>query len=50
MIDDAIARTASNTRTTLVIALNYGSQAELADVARALADGSKAGRDRPGRY
>ena len=29
LIDDAIARTAGNTRTTLVVALNYGSQDEL---------------------
>jgi undecaprenyl diphosphate synthase len=43
LIDAAIARTASNTRTTLVIALNYGSQAELVDVARALASEAKAG-------
>jgi undecaprenyl diphosphate synthase len=43
LIDAAIARTASNTRTTLVIALNYGSQAELVDVARSLASEAKAG-------
>jgi undecaprenyl diphosphate synthase len=43
LIDAAIARTASNTRTTLVIALNYGSQAELVDVARALASEAKDG-------
>jgi undecaprenyl diphosphate synthase len=43
LIDAAIARTASNTRTTLVIALNYGSQAELVDVARALATEAKDG-------
>jgi undecaprenyl diphosphate synthase len=29
LIEDAVARTAGNTRTTLVIALNYGSQDEL---------------------
>jgi undecaprenyl diphosphate synthase len=38
LIGDAIARTASNTRTRLVIALNYGSQNELARAARLLAD------------
>ena len=37
LIDDACARTAPNTGTTLVIALNYGSQAELVKVAQSLA-------------
>ena len=37
MIDDAIRRTAENTRTTLVIALNYGSQAELVAVMQSIA-------------
>ena len=37
LIDDAMARTLSNSRTTLVIALNYGSQAEIARAARQLA-------------
>ena len=37
MIDDAMARTARNTGPQLAIALNYGSQAELASVARELA-------------
>ncbi|MGN6819022.1 MAG: isoprenyl transferase [Sphingomonas sp.] len=37
MIDDAMARTAANTGPLLVIALNYGSQAELAGAARELA-------------
>lgn len=37
LIDGAIARTAHNSRTTLVIALNYGSQAELVSVIRGLA-------------
>lgn len=37
LIDDAMARTMSNSRTTLVIALNYGSQAEIARAARQLA-------------
>lgn len=37
MIDGAMARTASNTGPLLVIALNYGSQAELATVTRELA-------------
>lgn len=37
LIDDAIARTARNDTTTLVIALNYGSQAEIVGVAQRLA-------------
>ncbi|THD36854.1 MAG: isoprenyl transferase [Sphingomonas sp.] len=37
MIDDAMARTAGNTGPLLVIALNYGSQAELAAAAQELA-------------
>lgn len=37
LIDDAIERTAGNRKTTLVIALNYGSQAEIARAARQLA-------------
>jgi undecaprenyl diphosphate synthase len=40
MIDGAIARTASNSQTTLVIALNYGAQDELVRAVRSLvADG-----------
>ena len=38
LIDDAVARTASNSKTVLVIALNYGSQNELARSARMLAE------------
>jgi undecaprenyl diphosphate synthase len=37
LIDDAIARTAHNSRTTLAIALNYGSQDELVRAANAAA-------------
>lgn len=37
LIDDAMTRTAANTHTTLVIALNYGSQAEIARAAQTLA-------------
>ena len=33
LIDDALARTAANTGTTLVVALNYGSQDEIARAA-----------------
>ena len=36
-IDDALARTAHNTRTTLAVALNYGSQDELVRAAQAAA-------------
>jgi undecaprenyl diphosphate synthase len=38
MIDGAIARTAGNPGPTLVIALNYGAQAEIVAAARALAE------------
>ena len=44
LIDDARARTAANTGPMLVIALNYGSQAELAAVARSLAQAARDGR------
>ncbi|MBA3838508.1 MAG: di-trans,poly-cis-decaprenylcistransferase, partial [Zymomonas sp.] len=37
LVDDAIARTAANTGPLLVIALNYGAQAELVSAARTLA-------------
>jgi undecaprenyl diphosphate synthase len=37
MIDDAVARTAHNNRTTLAVALNYGSQDELVRAANAAA-------------
>ena len=43
MIYDAISRTAANTGVALVIALNYGSQAELASVARDLATRARDG-------
>jgi undecaprenyl diphosphate synthase len=43
LIDDAMARTASNSKTTLVVALNYGSQGELVRVAQALAAQAKDG-------
>ena len=38
LIDKAIVRTASNSKTTLVIALNYGSQAEILRATRLLAE------------
>lgn len=37
MLDDALARTAHNSRTTLAVALNYGSQDELVRAAKAAA-------------
>ena len=43
LIDGAIARTAANTGMTLAIALNYGSQNELAQAARLLAERVRAG-------
>ncbi|MBB5709182.1 undecaprenyl diphosphate synthase [Sphingomonas xinjiangensis] len=43
MIDSAIARTADNPGPTLVIALNYGAQAEILAAARRLAEEVKAG-------
>jgi len=47
LIDGAIERTAANTKTTLVIALNYGSQNELARSARLLAEQVLEGRLAP---
>jgi undecaprenyl diphosphate synthase len=43
LIDDAIARTADNDQTTLVIALNYGSQDELVRATRSLAQQARDG-------
>jgi undecaprenyl diphosphate synthase len=43
LIDGAIERTAANSRTTLAVALNYGSQNELARAARVLAERAVAG-------
>jgi undecaprenyl diphosphate synthase len=43
MVDEAVARTAGNTGSTLVVALNYGSQDELARATRVLAERVKAG-------
>ena len=48
MIDDAIARTADFWPTTVAVALNYGSQDELARVAQALARKAVAGQIDPG--
>jgi len=47
LIDGAIGRTAANSKTTLVIALNYGSQNELARSARILAERVRDGRLAP---
>ena len=43
MVDDAVARTAGNSRMTLAIALNYGSRSEMAGAARRLAEQAAAG-------
>ncbi|WP_380878768.1 isoprenyl transferase [Sphingomonas sp. DBB INV C78] len=43
MLEDAVARTAQNQSTTLVIALNYGSQGEIVRAAQALAEEVRAG-------
>ncbi len=43
MIDEAIARTTGNDGATLVIALNYGAQAEIVAASRRLAIAAKAG-------
>lgn len=43
LIDDAIARTANNSKATLVVALNYGSQSELTSATRAIAAEVKSG-------
>jgi len=48
MIDAAIARTAGNTGPTLVLALNYGAQAELLAAARRLAEQARNGMLDPG--
>ena len=47
MVDEAVARTASNTRMTLAIALNYGARAELVNAARRLAERAAAGEIAP---
>ena len=46
-LERAVERTASNTRLTLVIALNYGSRAEIAAAARKLATQVAAGQLQP---
>jgi len=46
-LDRAVERTAGNKRLTLVIALNYGSRAEIAAAARALAAKATAGEIQP---
>ncbi len=44
LIDNAVARTSVNTGPILVIALNYGAQAEIAAVARRLAEQARDGQ------
>lgn len=43
LVDDAIARTAGNTGSTLVVALNYGAQDEIVRAVRAMAEEAKTG-------
>jgi undecaprenyl diphosphate synthase len=47
LVEDAIARTAANTGPILVIALNYGAQAEIASAARRLAEKVRSGEIDP---
>nr|WP_243847850.1 isoprenyl transferase [Sphingomonas oligoaromativorans] len=47
MLDDAVERTANNTRLTLAIALNYGAQDELLRAARRLMREARAGEVDP---
>jgi undecaprenyl diphosphate synthase len=47
MVDQAIAKTAANTRMTLAIALNYGARAEIVGAARRLAAKAAAGEIAP---
>lgn len=47
LIDDAVRKTSANQRTTLVIALNYGAQSEIARAARLLAQAVLAGELTP---
>ena len=47
MVDQAVARTAGNTRMTLAVALNYGSRAELVGATRAIAERVAAGELSP---
>ena len=48
MVDEAVAKTAGNSRMTLAIALNYGARGELVGAARQLAAEVAAGRLAPG--
>ena len=45
MIDEALARTAANDGSTLVVALNYGARDEIVRATRALAEKARAGLD-----
>lgn len=47
MVDDAVQRTAGNTRMTLAVALNYGARAELAEAVRTLAGEAARGERDP---
>jgi undecaprenyl diphosphate synthase len=47
LIDDAVARTAGNSRMTLAVALNYGARGELVKAARSIAAQAAAGEILP---
>jgi undecaprenyl diphosphate synthase len=47
MIDNAVARTSANTGAILAVALNYGSQAEIASIARHFAEAAQRGEIDP---
>ena len=47
LVDEAVAKTAGNTRMTVAIALNYGSRGEIAGAARLLAERVAAGELAP---
>jgi undecaprenyl diphosphate synthase len=47
MVDEAVARTAGNSRMTLAIALNYGARAELVNAVRSVARRVAAGELAP---
>ncbi|HEV2867278.1 MAG TPA: isoprenyl transferase [Allosphingosinicella sp.] len=47
LVDEAVAKTAANTRSTLAVALNYGARSELVQAMRRLGQGVAEGRLRP---
>ena len=47
LVDEAVAKTAANTRMTLAVALNYGARNEMVNAARTLAERVAAGELKP---